>query len=106
MQTTDPRRTPRPDSEERTPKQGAAARPLPVNRRAPQRRGPNQSMLVFAAQLAVIPLGAAGDFPLHLQAALDQFDGGAPVAHAGHAHRTDHGAGHRARGGEAPRRAV
>ena len=38
MQTTDPRRTPRPDSEERTPKQGAAARPLPVNRRAPQRR--------------------------------------------------------------------
>ncbi len=45
MQTTDPRRTPRPDSEERTPKQGAAARPLPVNRRAPQRRGPNQSML-------------------------------------------------------------
>ena len=56
MQTTDPRRTPRPDSEERTPKQGAAARPLPVNRRAPQRRGPNQSMLVFAAVLAVIVL--------------------------------------------------
>ena len=58
MQTTDPRRTPRPDSEERTPKQGAAARPLPVNRRAPQRRGPNQSMLVFAAVLAVIVLAA------------------------------------------------
>lgn len=58
MQTTDPRRTPRPDSEERTPKQGAAARPLPVNRRAPQRRGPNQSMLVFAAVLVVIVLTA------------------------------------------------
>lgn len=58
MQTTDPRRTPRPDSEERTPKQGAAARPLPVNRRTPQRRGPNQSMLVFAAVLAVIVLTA------------------------------------------------
>ena len=28
MQTTDPRRTPRPDSEERTQKPGAAARPL------------------------------------------------------------------------------
>ena len=27
MQTTDPRRTPRPDSEERTQKPGAAARP-------------------------------------------------------------------------------
>lgn len=31
---------------------------LPVNRRAPQRRGPNQSMLVFAAVLAVIVLAA------------------------------------------------
>ena len=36
MQTTDPRRTPRPDSEERTQKPGAAARPHPVNRRAPR----------------------------------------------------------------------
>ena len=52
MQTTDPRRTPRPDSEERTQKPGAAARPHPVNRRAPRRRGPNQSTLVFAAVLA------------------------------------------------------
>lgn len=58
MQTTDPRRTPRPDSEERTQKPGAAARPHPVNRRAPRRRGPNQSMLVFAAVLAVIVLAA------------------------------------------------
>ena len=55
MQTTDPRRTPRPDSEERTQKPGAAARPHPVNRRAPR---PNQSMLVFAAVLAVIVLAA------------------------------------------------
>ena len=30
MQTTDPRRTPRPDSEERTQKPGAAVRPHPV----------------------------------------------------------------------------
>ena len=57
MQTTDPRRTPRPDSGECTPKPDAAAQ-RPVNRRAPQRRGPNQSMLVFAAVLAVIVLAA------------------------------------------------
>lgn len=103
MQTTDPRRTPRPDSEERTPKQGAAARPLPVNRRAPQRRGPNQSMLVFAAVLAVIVLAAVLVLVLvsrHNRAPKDD------PRRAGHAHRTDHGAGHRARGGEAPRRAV
>ena len=57
MQTTDPRRAPRPDSGERTPKPDAAAQ-RPVNRRAPQRRGPNQSMLVFAAVLVVIVLAA------------------------------------------------
>lgn len=57
MQTTDPRRTPRPDSGECTPKPDAAAQ-RPVNRRAPKRRGPNQSMLVFAAVLAVIVLAA------------------------------------------------
>ena len=57
MQTTDPRRTPRPDSGERTPKPDTAAQ-RPVNRRAPQRRGPNQSMLVFAAVLVVIVLAA------------------------------------------------
>lgn len=102
MQTTDPRRTPRPDSEERTPKQGAAARPLPVNRRAPQRRGQNQSMLVFAAVLAVIVLAAV--LVLVLVSRHNRAQG--RPRRAGHAHRTDHGAGHRARGGEAPRRAV
>ena len=30
MQTTDPRRTPRPDSDARTPKPDAAARPRPA----------------------------------------------------------------------------
>lgn len=58
MQTTDPRRTPRPDSEERTPKPDAADRPRPARRRAPQRRGPSQSTLVFAAVLVVIVLVA------------------------------------------------
>ena len=56
MQTTDPRRAPRPDSGERTPKPDAAAQ-RPVNRRAPQRRSPNQSMLVFAAVLVVACIG-------------------------------------------------
>lgn len=54
MQTTDPRRTQRPDSDTRTPKPEAAAR----TRRAPQRSGPNRSMLVFAAVLTVIVLAA------------------------------------------------
>ena len=58
MQTTDPRRTPRPDSDARTPKPDAAARPRPARRRAPQRRGPSQSTLVFAAVLVVIVLVA------------------------------------------------
>lgn len=58
MQTTDPRRTPRPDSDERTPKPDAAGRPCPARRRAPQRRGPSQSTLVFAAVLVVIVLVA------------------------------------------------
>lgn len=58
MQTTDPRRTPRPDSDTRTPKPDAAARPRPARRRAPQRRGPSQSTLVFAAVLVVIVLVA------------------------------------------------
>ena len=58
MQTTDPRRTPRPDSAERTPKPDAAGRPFPARRRAPQRRGPSQSTLVFAAVLVVIVLVA------------------------------------------------
>ena len=52
MQTTDPRRAPRPDSGECTPKPDAAAQ------RPVKRRGPNQSMLVFAAVLAVIVLAA------------------------------------------------
>ena len=56
MQTTDPRRPLRTDSDVRTPRQ--AARPRPVKRRAPRRRGPNQSMLVFAAVLVVIVLTA------------------------------------------------
>lgn len=58
MQTTDPRRTPRPDSDTRTPKPDAADRPRPARRRAPQRRGPSQSTLVFAAVLVVIVLVA------------------------------------------------
>lgn len=58
MQTTDPRRTPRPDSDARTPKPDAADRPRPARRRAPQRRGPSQSTLVFAAVLVVIVLVA------------------------------------------------
>lgn len=58
MQTTDPRRTPRPDSDARTPKPDAAGRPFPARRRAPQRRGPSQSTLVFAAVLVVIVLVA------------------------------------------------
>lgn len=58
MQTTDPRRTPRPDSDAHTPKPDAADRPRPARRRAPQRRGPSQSTLVFAAVLVVIVLVA------------------------------------------------
>lgn len=58
MQTTDPRRTPRPDSDARTPKPDAADRPRPARRRVPQRRGPSQSTLVFAAVLVVIALVA------------------------------------------------
>lgn len=58
MQTTDPRRTPRPDSDAHTPKPDAAGRPRPARRRAPQRRGPSQSTLVFAAVLVVIVLVA------------------------------------------------
>ena len=58
MQTTDPRRTPRPDSDAHTPKPAAADRPRPARRRAPQRRGPSQSTLVFAAVLVVIVLVA------------------------------------------------
>ena len=58
MQTTDPRRTPRPDSDAHTPKPDAADRPRPARRRAPQRRGPSQSTLVFAAVLVVACIGA------------------------------------------------
>lgn len=53
MQTTDPRRTPRPDSDAHTPKPDAAGRTRPA-----RRRGPSQSTLVFAAVLVVIVLVA------------------------------------------------
>ena len=53
MQTTDPRRTPRPDSDAHTPKPDAAARPRPASRRAPPRRAVVVSAIGLAALIAV-----------------------------------------------------